>query len=267
MEGTQSFDTETKKPIDLVDILKDLPKIEDAAIRQQVAALHSSYHHSSPRKFRADIKRFLDDGTVTVPLNKVSHDCNKNMNAIPQGVPFHKHIANLQHLMELYNIYPDAEDFMGGKIDLTHLLDLSEIQDENPELLELFRVQLAVKQDRANEMLQHYVKRYGYQPLFRMAVRDYFTTDILDPQDLFWIPHRRGRRFNSHANDLCSQAIHDSPWLNAAEKTVIVQGSRCMPQDAEIFWRWATRSRLSYLAMTAIIQDHEKHVRNVSEGI
>ncbi|TPX26659.1 hypothetical protein DIZ76_012121 [Coccidioides immitis] len=229
---------------------------EDKAVRRQVALLISSYKTSDSRKFEADVKQFLDEGTIPPTINKqdVKSDSTGSGTAIPPGVTLEKHLENLQHLIELNNVHPEPEDIAGEEIDFTNLMDFSELEKIPRKLEGFLKWRIAFQQKQANSMLKQYSEKYGYQPLFRKAIREYFTTrDLLGLSNPFW-GYRR-RRFNTHAQELCAQAINEFPWLNNAEKTVVVQASHCFPQDAEQFWRWITKNRLSYLSLIAMLQD------------
>ncbi|WEW57505.1 hypothetical protein PRK78_002972 [Emydomyces testavorans] len=168
---------EAKKTL-LLDDFGNFSAIEDKTLRWQAALLRSSYNSKSPEQFQADVKQFLDEGTVPSMNDELGFhlNCIKRKNAIPPGVTFEEHMANLQQLMEIHNVYPDAEDFTGDKIDFTHLIDLSRFNETSPEDNVFFQEQMAIKQEMANRMLKFYTEKYGYQPLFRKGIREFFET-------------------------------------------------------------------------------------------
>ncbi|KMP00268.1 DNA lyase [Coccidioides immitis RMSCC 2394] len=151
---------------------------EDKAVRRQVALLISSYKTSDSRKFEADVKQFLDEGTIPPTINKqdVKSDSTGSGTAIPPGVTLEKHLENLQHLIELNNVHPEPEDIAGEEIDFTNLMDFSELEKIPRKLEGFLKWRIAFQQKQANSMLKQYSEKYGYQPLFRKAIREYFTT-------------------------------------------------------------------------------------------
>ncbi|KAL1959619.1 hypothetical protein VTO42DRAFT_1654 [Malbranchea cinnamomea] len=247
----------------------ELSYVESKLLLQQVAELHDSYGRIDLVQFRNDVKAFLE-GNVSGAKNTREESMENKTQSISNEAASHEisdlrsHLDNLQRLIELCQVRPEAEDFIGGPIRLSHRLNLPE-SDIHESLRGIIEKKISLKEREANLLLSEYTEMFGNHPLVHAACREYFTTELWNLQQIYWRPDPRGHRIRLQAQEICSQAIAKKPWLNQIEKRIFVHATGCFPQDAESFWRHMTRNRLSYLALEAIKKIGEQDIQALSE--
>lgn len=79
-------------------------------------------------------------------------------------------------LKDKFNVYPNVEDIEGRPISLTE--EIQKYFAENHTLMEklVFHVAAFKKEQAANGLLKELTEKYGYHPLFRAGLREYFAT-------------------------------------------------------------------------------------------
>ncbi|PGH26679.1 hypothetical protein AJ80_01625 [Polytolypa hystricis UAMH7299] len=237
--------------------LNALPSAEKNELCAQAKSIVLSYEPNS-RVFYKNVKSFLDGNTV--PISQVpdglaamrskvnaSGSINSKANGSSQ-----RHLEDLQTLMKMYQIRPKAEDFMDTPISLADKVTIPGPEHVPEPLRNILEKKIALKEEEANYMAYKYAQKYGDSPLIRAAFREYYTTGLLSIQETCWRPDPRGQSIRIHAQDICSQAIDENPWLNTAEMRVLIRATGCFPQDAMSFWRWTTINRLTYLTMKEV---------------
>lgn len=60
-------------------------------------------------------------------------------------------------------------------------------------------------------------------------------SELLSLEHTCFRPHPQGQGARLLAQDLCSQAIDEFPWLNFTEKQLLIRATGSHPQDANSF--------------------------------
>ncbi|KAK2757349.1 hypothetical protein FQN54_004863 [Arachnomyces sp. PD_36] len=163
-------------------------------------------------------------------------------------------------LREAYNDYPNAEDMEGRPISLADEVNTFRDQGCPPHVLQAIQAVATSKEQDANRLMGEYTNKYGYHPLFRAGIRQYFATFLVAEFGNFFrhvrINHAGRRAAQAacrRAQRVCFDAIDKTPWMNRAETSMVLRPLSSHPAEADDFWSWITVNRISYLLMQAMI--------------
>ncbi|KAK2878240.1 hypothetical protein FQN49_001041 [Arthroderma sp. PD_2] len=178
-----------------------------------------------------------------------------------QNPPRCDHFSNLNQLLKLHNIQPAVSDFfqepltLSGKVEIPELE--GEVKDENGQSSDnhrsIFHHYINLLQDEANFYLLQQIDCHGPETVYRSAFREYFTGEVTNMMETYWRPDPRGQLIRHQAHELCYQAINEVPFLETAERNLLMRTTGCFPQDTMAFWTSITKKRLMYLTMKEMV--------------
>lgn len=100
-----------------------------------------------------------------------------NTGLVPEASPNVDYkIDVVLRLKNQHNVYPNVEDVEGRPISLSNEIDKFRAHGYPARKLAAIQQLLATKEQEANLLLQRYTNKYGYHPLFRAGLREYFAT-------------------------------------------------------------------------------------------
>lgn len=226
---------------------------ERKTTRRYADIIYSVHKNKDYRRFHRDFTSYLSDKP---DLPETPDDCLDSKADVFENKPqeFDKdRLAALARLMQMRDFKPDLEDIEGAPISLEGRISLPDSIDVN--VLEILQKILALKEEQANFMLAEYSQKYGYQPLFRIAIRELYTrlvskrktrskteadkiicdSEMINLVETYWRFDPRGQYLRHISHEICSQAITEFSWLNDVEQRILVRATGCFPEDAEAF--------------------------------
>ena len=184
MDQVQYLSTvKVKQMMDKVfpNTLEDFTPTEKEELRRRIEEIHASYETHYRRQFRCAVKKFLggEDEPTVLSTSGLGAEATATVELAENhrgDAATIRHLEDLQRLIKLYNVRPEAEDFSGQPIRLANKVNLPgpELIPEN--LKSIIEKKIALKEQEANHMLLEYSEKYGYHPLFRTGFREFFTT-------------------------------------------------------------------------------------------
>ncbi|KKK24904.1 hypothetical protein ARAM_000111 [Aspergillus rambellii] len=216
--------------------------------REQAAYIKASFPvHGNSYRLMAQIAALFNGQVLIHPSHRG--------NGLKEGgqMPVCRDAKYLQAIVNDYHVTPTISDFEGHPIELMSILEPDiEAMVEGAERFKFHQALLKMEK-KANEDLARYTKKYGYHFILRAGLKQYYLTKTVAENINFLRQDPRGDQSRMEAQKICYEAMDDHPHLSDREKTILVQATNCVPEDAHQFWSWIEKSRVSYDAMKASI--------------
>ncbi|THC87891.1 hypothetical protein EYZ11_012662 [Aspergillus tanneri] len=218
----------------LANIAQD-PSLSSEQREQATYISISFFMHKNICRLMAQVTALTRGEVMIHPSHRI------NTLAEDTNTPARRHNKFLLPVITDHRITPTIADIEGHPIELISILDPAIERSLRGEKRLRFHQALLSMEKKANDDLARCTRKYGYHFIFRAGLQEYYMT--------FWRPDPRGDEYRVRAQKICYEAMEFRLRLDDAEKNVLVQATRCAPEDAYAFWDWLEKYRVSYRAM------------------